>query len=298
MSEHAGEIAGICASLLWAISSLVFSRAPVPAGALNLFKNLVASLLLLGTITVVAMGQQAPFLSADRRAVGWLALSGLIGIVLGDTCFFRSLQILGARRSLVLSTLAPPLAGALGWLFLDEKLSPWAMVGMLCTLSGVIWVVRDPTLMADGAGHFPGSNSLAIVYGAFGSLCQAGGVVLAKLGMQAVHPLEASFLRLAIAASAGLLLAALFGRLGEWTRSIITSRVALRLAAAAACGTYLGIYLSLVASKHAPVAVASTLTTLSPIFVIPLARIFLGCPISPRSLVGSAVAITGVILLF
>lgn len=298
MSAHGGEIAGICAALTWAISSLVFSRAAVPAGALNLFKNAVASALLLVTLAISALFRGGPCITADRVATGWLALSGLIGVVVGDTCYFRSLQILGARRSLVLTTLAPPMAGVLGWFVLDEKLPLFAMAGMLCTLSGVICVVRDPRLGADGAGHFPGSTAAAVVYGFLGSLCQAVGMVLSKLGMRAVDPLEASFLRLATAAGTGLLLAFFLGRIGVWMRSLFARGVPLRLAAAASCGTYLGIWLSLTASKYSHVAVATTLTALSPIFVLPLARIFLGSTISPRAVAGAALAVAGVFLLF
>jgi drug/metabolite transporter (DMT)-like permease len=298
VSEHVGELAGIGVSLAWAISGLIFSRAPVPAGALNLFKNVIASLLLLATIAGAAIWRSGPLLQVDRVSCGWLALSGLIGIVAGDTCYFRSLQILGARRSLVLTTFAPPMAGVLGWLVLDEKLAPWAIAGILCTLGGVAWVVRDPKLVGDESGHYPGSAAAAIAYGFLGSLCQAVGSILSKLGMRDVGTLDASFVRLASAAVACWVLAASLGSLGGWLRSLRAPGVPLRVFAAAFCGTYVGIWLNLVAVKHSQVAIATTLSTLSPIFVLPLARVFLGWTISPRALAGAVLAAAGVFLLF
>jgi drug/metabolite transporter (DMT)-like permease len=116
--------------------------------------------------------------------------------------------------------------------------------------------------------------------------------------MRSVDPLEASCIRLVTAALLGLLAGILLRRLGGWRRSVFAVGVAPRLAAAAVCGTYLGIWLSLTAFKYAPLAVATTLTALSPVFVLPLARIFLGLQISARAVVGALIALAGVAMFF
>ncbi len=38
--QHRGEIAGLGAAAVWAIGSVIFSRLPVPAAALNLWGQL------------------------------------------------------------------------------------------------------------------------------------------------------------------------------------------------------------------------------------------------------------------
>lgn len=299
MTHYSGQLAGIAASLAWSISCLVFSRVAVPAGALNLFKNTVAASLFLLTLGGLSFLGGRTFLSADAAAWGWLVLSGGVGIVIGDLFYFRSLQILGARRALVLTTLAPPAAGVFAWWFLGETLPDLAILGILITLSGVAIAVRDPSLESDAPGHYPGSSLSGIGFGFLGSVCQALQSVFSKLGMRdTVDPLEASCIRLTTAAALGLLAGLCLGRLGEWRNKIFQKGVAPRLTGAAICGTYMGIWLSLVAFKNTQLAVAATLTALSPVFVLPIARVFLGLRLSPRAVLGVVVALSGVALFF
>ncbi len=299
MSHHLGEVAGILASLTWSISCLIFSKANAPAGALNLFKNCVAAVLFTLTVAVTACWRGGPFLNADAGAIGWLSLSALVGIVIGDIFYFRSLQILGPRRSLVLTTVAPPLAGALGWAVLGERLSGPTGLCILVTLAGVAIVVTDPQLQSDSPGFYPGSRRLGVAYGFAGSACQALQSVLSKLGMErGVSPLEASCFRLVTAALMGIAGGLALRRLGAWKRAIFASGEAPRLALASTCGTYGGIWLSLIAFSQASLGVATTLTALSPVFVLPIARVILGLRMSPRAVFGAAVALTGVLLLF
>jgi drug/metabolite transporter (DMT)-like permease len=159
-------------------------------------------------------------------------------------------------------------------------------------------VIGDPRLKGDAAGHYPGSTAAGVLNGFLGSLCQALGVVFSKKGMEAVEPLEASFIRLATAAGVVFLLALLLGKLGDWRRLLLAPGVPAPLAGAATCGTYLGIWLSLTAFKHTKLAVATTLTALSPVFVLPLAWVFLGSRITPRALAGACLAVGGVAMLF
>src|SRR5262245_65488339 len=107
MNERAGEIAALLASLSWAIGSLVFSRVRAAPFALNLFKNSLAALLFLASLAVLTLGFGRPVPSPAAASLGWLALSSLIGLVIGDTFYFQSLQALGPRRALVLPTLPP-----------------------------------------------------------------------------------------------------------------------------------------------------------------------------------------------
>jgi drug/metabolite transporter (DMT)-like permease len=70
------------------------------------------------------------------------------------------------------------------------------------------------------------------------------------------------------------------------------------LAGGTVLGPVLGVWLSLVALAYArSTAVASTLLATSPLFVIPVARVVHGTPITLRAVLGAGVAIGGVALL-
>lgn len=299
MGQYTGEIAALGTAFCWALGSLIFSRARVPAAALNLFKNVVATVLLLLTLWIVAHNRGTPTFQAGASAWGWLTLSGIVGIVIGDTFYFRSLQILGARRALVLTTLCPPMAALFAWYQIAEKPQLWALIGMFVTLSGVLVVIRERGTSGEGAGHYPGSTTAGVVFGLLGAASQAVGASWAKAGMQEeTGALEATFIRLLTAAVIGFLYCVARGYLREWARHLFAAGVPARLIPAATVGSYLGIWLSLVAFKETTIANATTLTSLMPVFIIPLVWIFLRQRVSPRAILGALIAVIGVFLLF
>ena len=146
---YKGELAGLAAAACWALTSLIFSRVPAPAGAIALFKNSVSCGFLLLTLLLLS-GKAAAFdfvYEADLATWLYLGGSALSGLVLGDTCYFRSLQILGPRRALVVTTLVPPIGAFCGWILLSETLSWLAWAGIGLTVGGVIWVIRELSLI-------------------------------------------------------------------------------------------------------------------------------------------------------
>ncbi|MGE3166697.1 MAG: DMT family transporter [Planctomycetota bacterium] len=305
MERYTGEVFGLGAACMWSIGSLLFSRVRVAAAAMNLFKNTVGATLLLFTLLGIAFATgESPF---HPSAAAWMYLgaSAIVGLAIGDTCFFRSLQILGPRRALVVTMVAPPAAVLLGWTVLGEAQTPFAVAGVILTLTGVAWVVRERGLANESPGHFPSSPVVGLVYGVAGSVCQAVGALWAKQGIQALAAvgaprpaMEASFLRLLAAVIAGLIVGLAARRLRVWGAQLRAPGHLPRLIPAAFCGTYLGIWFSLLAFQHTSIGVASTLTSTSPIFVLPLVWFFLRQKITVRALLGTCVAIGGVVLLF
>ena len=62
-------------------------------------------------------------------------------------------------------------------------------------------------------------------------------------------------------------------------------------------GPYLGVWMSLVATDRAPLGVAQTLCSLTPIFFLPAARLVYGEAIGLRAALGTCLAVGGVGLL-
>jgi drug/metabolite transporter (DMT)-like permease len=63
-------------------------------------------------------------------------------------------------------------------------------------------------------------------------------------------------------------------------------------------GPYLGVWMSLEAAHHAPLGVAQTLISLTPILILPFSRMVYHERITPRAICGAVVAVIGVALLF
>ncbi|MFA7331419.1 MAG: EamA family transporter [Candidatus Delongbacteria bacterium] len=294
MSPLTGIAAALGAALLWVLATRLFQGAGsrLPALELNLCKGACALLLFSLTLPFTLPGTPRP----DGAALGLLVLSGVLGIGLGDTAYFRALGVLGTRRVLLLELLAAPTAAGLSWLALQETLRPAAWLGLGLTLVGVglaVWGGFRP----EGARRLPPA---ALLWGLLAALCQGGGLVLARGAFHAtgMDPALAAGLRLA-AGEAALLLAWSFSSTGAGRRAwqaLRTDRLWLRVAGAALLGTWLGIWLQQVSLARLPAGVAQTLLSTAPLFALLLARLS-GRRTGALAWAGAALALAGIFLL-
>ena len=125
------------------------------AFALNLFKCNLASMAFL-IMTCTTRSNPFPSDVFTTQAVGYLFLSSTIGIVIGDWTWLEALQLLGARRVILMDSVKPFLAAFFGWLILDEELRPAAVGGIALTVVGVLVVSLESTKQQDDntdSGH-------------------------------------------------------------------------------------------------------------------------------------------------
>ena len=119
----------------------------------------------------------------------------------------------------------------------------------------------------------------------------------AKLGGAELDSATLTMLRLAFATVAlgGQVLAT---RAGPEVRALCTAAKPFAVVlTATVLATYIGLWLSMIALQLTLAGIAATLTSTSPIFVLPLVRIFEKEHVSGRAVVGSIVAVVGVAIL-
>lgn len=291
-----GEVSALLAAGMWAAGSLLYGGIRLTAFEISLGKNVLAITVLLSHLLLESLILQRPMFLADSHAWWWLGLSGLVGIVIGDTCYFRSLQILGARRALMVSTTAPLFTVALGWVFLGESLTIVSVVGIIMTLLGVAVVVADRDAAREIPGLFPGTAGMGLFMGILGAACTAVGAVASRRGMQNCEPLEAAFIRILVSGVIALLVVTAAGRLKSSATKLASGDILKRLVPAILCGTWLGIWLSQIAYKHSTAAIANTLTCTTPLFALPMVRLIYGYPITRPGLIGTTISIIGIYL--
>ena len=147
-----------------------------------------------------------------------------------------------------------------------------------------------------------------------GAACQAGGLLLSKQGMghgwlpadQHLDPQAATLLRMVFAALGMLPVLALHTVRERRSRAkgVSSMRLGSRragllfMALGAVVGPYLGVWMSLVASDRAPLGVAQTLCSLSPIFLLPVVAVIYKEEVSRRAMAGAFIAVGGSALLF
>ena len=298
-----GQQAALAAAACWATASLLYGKIRLSALGMNLGKNVLATAILFVQLLVLASYQSesqtllsADLFSGDTNSGMWLALSGVIGIVVGDTFYFRSLQILGPRKALIISTTAPVFAAAFGFVFLGEVLDAVIITGVLLTTGGVMFVIADRKSANESPGLFPGSTQVGVMAALAAAVCQALGAVCSKIGMEHCDPVEAAFIRLFTAAVGVLAIVAFSGHLQDVCKRLYDKKLLQTFVPAVVLGTWLGIWLSQVAFKFTTVSIATTLQATTPLFIVPLVWLFNGHRISLRAVVGTLIAVAGVIL--
>ena len=139
---------------------------------LNCFKGCVATIFF--ALFFIGFSVIAPLAGAgwERgrftwQVVGWLLLSSLLGIVIGDTCWLQAQQLLGTSSVVLIDALKPGLSAFFGFVFLHEK-PTWGWLGAVLTWLAVSWVeynksaANEPAAEPDGTemtGSFAASSA-------------------------------------------------------------------------------------------------------------------------------------------
>jgi drug/metabolite transporter (DMT)-like permease len=242
----------------------------------------------------------------------FLALSGVVGLTVGDQALFTSFVHLGPRLAMLIMATSPIFAVLFGWLALGETLPGIAWVGVALTIGGVGWVVLERPADQTRASRARRIEGVILAFVAAG--CQGGGLLLSKQGMghgwlpeaQHLSPQAATLVRMSFAAVGMLpILAVHHSRQRKRSASGIPSpysgsvRVGYIITPlAAVVGPFLGVWMSLVAADRTAVGVAQTLCSLTPVFILPFAVLVHKERISPRAIIGAVIAIAGCALLF
>lgn len=226
----------------------------------------------------------------------WLSLSGVIGLAIGDDLLFHAYVLVGPALSMLVFALAPVLTSLMGFTLLGEALTVTEWIGIAVTMSGIGWVVTERKRGPIATNRQDYVKGLLFALG--GAWGQALGLITAKTGLSQISPQSGNVIRLLAATVAAWVFTALAGSLPRTLRSLSRDRRAAGYALLGALlGPFAGVWLSLVAIERAPVGVASTLMSLSPIVLLPIARVVFAEPITFRALAGTLVTLSGVWML-
>ena len=292
-----GELAALGAAFLWAVTSVVYSRLGLNISPLqlNFFKGLIA----IAFIALTLVWQQATLFNSSLATIALLSISGIVGIGLGDTAYFAALNSLGARRTLLLETLSPPIGAFLALIFISEQLTASGWCGILLTLLGIVWVISERNPASVNRRGKQASAQKGIIWAVLAAISQAIGAVISRFALlqSEISPLESTLIRLI----AGTLIVFLLLLVPTQTKTQPTWQLSWRslgiIAIAAFGSTYLGIWLQQTSLKFAPTGIAQTLLATSPLFILPIVAL-MGEKISIRTVLGVLIAVGGIALMF
>jgi len=291
-----GETSALLTSLCWSCSSVAFSSAGRRVGspAVN-HVRLWFALVVLVAIHSVAFGAVFPF-DAPLQALVCFAFSGVVGYSIGDALLFESFVLIGPRLSMLLLTLSPIFGALLAWVFLGETLGLLEIAGIAITVAGIGVVVSDG---GRDSSPRPTHYLTGVLLGIGGAACGAAGMLLSKMGyVGGISPFSANVIRVTAGASTMGIAALVRGVMLSDFQKMRDRPALLATLIGTVGGPVFGVIFSLHALFHAEIGVASTLMSLSPIILIPVAHFFHGERITWRAVAGTLVAMAGVVLLF
>jgi drug/metabolite transporter (DMT)-like permease len=167
---------------------------------------------------------------------------------------------------------------------------------MIITISGIALVVLTKNSNEKKVSFSHPIKGL--IYAFIGALGQAFGLVFSKYGMGDYNPFAATQIRI-IAAIIGfsifITIVKKWGNLGIAIRDSIAMK---NITIGSFFGPFIGVSLSLVAVQHAPTGIVSTITSITPILLIPTSIIFFKEKILPKEIIGAIITLIGITLLF
>jgi drug/metabolite transporter (DMT)-like permease len=237
-------------------------------------------------------------------------LSGLAGIGLGDTAYFQALPRLGSRRTVLLSQcLIAPFAALTEWLWLGTRLNLAEMVCAAVMLAGVIVALAPGDHLKITPRRFWAgilASIIAALGGAFGAVLSRKAYFVAHAAGEHPDPGTTGYQRVI----GGAVALGLIFLIVKWRHSrrrgddaqmkdSFSPREKLRLwpwvLVNSLAGQTVGVSCMQWALESTPTGIVTAIIAMTPIVMLPLARVFEGEKITARSLTGGLIAVAGVL---
>jgi drug/metabolite transporter (DMT)-like permease len=252
-------------------------------------------------------------LGAGGEAFPLLFLSGVAGIGFGDVAFFQTLPRLGSRlTSLIIGCLTAPLSALLEWLWLGTTLSHAQIAWGLVTVVGVGIALMPGEHLGRSRRELTVGTLFAVIAsagGAYGGVLSRRAYVVADAAGEHLDGANAAFQRVL----GGLLIGGICLLLVKRHALKLQSRAPHNLVVAASkhkwrgvwpwilvngfAGQTLGVSCMQWALRSTPAGIVFAILAITPIVIIPFARILEDERPGFRSLLGGAIAVAGVLAL-
>jgi drug/metabolite transporter (DMT)-like permease len=252
-------------------------------------------------------------IGAGGAAFPLFFLSGAVGIGIGDVAFFQTLTRLGSRlTSLLIGCLSAPFAALIEWLWLGTTLSLAQILWGLLTVGGVgLALMPSEHVQRTRRDLLVGSifATLASLFNALGGVWSRKAYELAHATGEHIDGGNAAFQRVL----GGLLLGGICLLIVKGRAFKVQARAPRELVIAASkhkwrgvwpwvlvnafAGQTLGVSCMQWALETTPAGIVFAILAITPIMIIPFARILEDERPTLHSLVGGAIAVGGVIAL-
>lgn len=295
----------ICIALAGMISAEVLKAV---GGAMSLSRwRMVTGFIMMALVATLTSGWS----TLHAGHIPLILLSSVSGIVIADPALNGGIARIGARRTALIFSLSAPFAAILGFLVLGETLGATQVLGCALVVCGIVLAVgfakpatiqpaADPDLAQESSVHRetrPSAKGILLVV--LAALGQAVGILsMRPVMMDHVDPFGVMAVRVL---AAGIIM------WGVYLASPRTWKTGIRIPAARPLalltlgmfiGYVVGMSMLMIALSATSVAVASTLSSMAPVAILPMLWLRTGVQPAWQAWCGAAVAIAGIAVIF
>lgn len=293
--QNIGELAALATAFSWTLVGIFFGKASSRIGSLSVnFIKLVFGFAFLTVTALITRGVPFPT-DASVHNWTWLTVSGIIGFFIGDFFMLKAYIEVGVRISLLMMATSPPMAALLGYFLLGEKLSLSGVIGMMVTIMGIVIVVMSRD--RGGQGVRMKYSPRGLFYAFMGALGQATGLIFSKVGLLDYNTFAATQIRIIAGFISFVVFVTIMGRWGELKLAIKDKEAIKYTLYGSFFGPFLGVSMSLVALRYTTAGIASTITSITPITIIPFSIFLFKEKVKPSEIFGAFVSVAGVAIL-
>lgn len=296
MENYFGEMAALVTAICWTVTATCFEYAGKKIGSITLnIIRLFMAFIFLSIFNFFSRGMMLP-IDASLDTWEWLAISGLVGFVIGDLLLFEAFVRIGARISMLIMASVPPITAILSYFILHEMMTISQVVGMVITLIGIAIVIL---VKGDKKGSIELSHPLkGILFAVGGAIGQALGLILSKFGMADYDAFSATQIRVIAGILGFAIIFTLRKNWGSVIKAVNQRKAMFVLTIGAVFGPFIGVSLSLVSIQHTNPGVASTIMAITPVLIIPFSIFIHKEKVTIKEAMGAFLTIIGVAYIF
>jgi drug/metabolite transporter (DMT)-like permease len=286
------EWLALASAFLWAISSML---SVTPAKHLGPFAYSRWRMGCTSVMLAIMAYLNGGWSTVDIELITPMALSGVIGIFIGDTALFACFNRLGPRQAGLLFSCHAVFSTILGFFLFSERMTPLEFIGSSFVFAGVVTAIffgkrgQINNVLETTTGYL----GVGIGLGLLSALCQAAGGIIAKPVMQTdIDPIAASAMRMIAAFSAHSLLYLTGSQLAR-ARNTINRHVFFITALNGFLAMAVGMTLILYALQDGNVGMVALLSSTTPIMLLPILWIYTKQRPNRFAWLGAVIAVLG-----
>jgi uncharacterized membrane protein len=224
----------------------------------------------------------------------WLVVSVLALLVVGDTLFFRSMDLAGVSWAMPVSSINPLWAVFLASFFVGEPLTWPLVLGALLVVGGVVLVSRSSGQTDSALPVSPSARRTGLLMALLVSVLWAVGQVSLRPATEGVHSVVANSVRQPLAM---LMLLGLTTVRGQWHELKGLDRKSWGvILIASLIGTGIGTLLFIMAIQMIGAGKNSVLASVSPLLALPFSMLWLRERPTRWTMAGTVLTTTGLAL--